>query len=83
MNRAIVYQAYSAFYSGDLTQYRQILETLQSQLKTREHTAKSTTTSIQPIAATAKMNKKRNYFPFSSLDALRERKRTKVAHKCR
>ncbi|NTX83146.1 DUF3258 domain-containing protein [Citrobacter youngae] len=65
MNRAIVYQAYSAFYSGDLTQYRQILETLQSQLKTREHTAKSTTTSIQPIAATAKNEQKKETISLS------------------
>lgn len=37
MNRATVYQAYTAFYSGDLPRYRQLLETLQSQFKAAEH----------------------------------------------
>ncbi|MEX0494955.1 hypothetical protein AB3X31_25730 [Raoultella terrigena] len=36
MSRATVQQAYSAFYSGDLPRYRQLLETLQLQLKDAE-----------------------------------------------
>lgn len=33
MSRAMVQQAYGAFYSGDLTRYRQLVDTLQSQLR--------------------------------------------------